>query len=234
MDRRTRQSFLMRSRQKEFKQRVKYSKEIIDKCFERFDKPYVAFSGGKDSVAMLGLILEDYPDVHVENWGHGSYLLPPKYQREIEENALRMGVNPDHFHLGSSKQLEHPDARWDYMRWYRSMFSYLKRLISEEGFDCAFLGLRMEESSARKWKARNPFNYTDDRNCPQCYPVHMWSWEDVWAYIVANDLPYLSHYDLYAGYSGWDGTRICTFFDEEFQHKNGVDGVLMPEFRNRE
>lgn len=233
MDRRTKQSFLMRSRQKEYKEKVKHAKNIIHKCFKKFNNPYVAFSGGKDSVVMLHLILEEYPNVKVWNWDHGSYLMPRNYQETIINNAIKQGVKKENLIVCSSNQLESPEARWDYMRWYKNFFSTLSNLINKYDWDCACIGLRMEESSARKLRAKNPFNFTVDKKCPQCYPVHDWSWEDIWACIISNNLPYLKHYDLYANYSGYDRTRLCTFFDKEFEHKNGVDGILMPEFRNR-
>lgn len=232
MDRRTRKMFQLRSKQKEYKKRYEYAKSIVEKAYEKFNKPYLAFSGGKDSVAMLKVALDVEPDIPVWNWNHGSYLMPKSMQKEIEENALKMGVDEDNLYLSKTSQLEHPDARWDYMRWYRGFFGNLHPLIKDNGWDVALIGLRMEESSARKVRARNPFNFTVDRFCPQCYPVHNWTWEDVWACIVSNDLPYLSHYDLYSPFTGWEYSRLCTFFDDEFKHKNGVDGILMPEFRN--
>jgi hypothetical protein len=30
--------------------------------------------------------------------------------------------------------------------------------------------------------------------CEYCWPLASWSWRDVWAYIVANDLPYLPEF----------------------------------------
>lgn len=232
MDRRTKKSFQLRSKQKEYKNRVKYSKQIIEKAYEKFNKPYLAYSGGKDSVVMLHLALQIDPDIPIWNWDHGPYLMPREYQKEIINNAYKIGVNKEQLHIRTTKQLNTPDARWDYMRWYRGFFGNLHPLIKNEGWDVALIGLRMEESSARKIKAKKPFNFTVDKFCPQCYPVHTWTWEDVWAYTISNKLPYLQHYEAYSEFAGWDRSRICTFFDNEFQHKNSIDGVLMSDYRN--
>lgn len=226
------QTFQMWSKTKEYKEKVKSAKKIIKQCLTQFNNPYLAFSGGKDSVAMLCLVLQIQPNIDVWLWDHGPYLMPRQMQEEIESNAVKQGVKQKNMVVRTSKQLQHPDARWDYMRWYRSFFSTLSTLIDEKNWDCVFLGIRREESGARRIRAKEPFNYTIDCKIPQCYPLHEWTWRDVWACIISNNQPYLDHYDKYGAVQGYDKVRLCTFFDEEFQHKNAIDGILMPEFRN--
>jgi 3'-phosphoadenosine 5'-phosphosulfate sulfotransferase (PAPS reductase)/FAD synthetase len=225
-------TFMMWSNTDEYEKKVIEANKIIKDCFNQFKNPYLAFSGGKDSVAMLHLVLQIMPDIPVWLWDHGPYLIPRSMQNEIEENAKNQGVKIKNLFVRTSGQLNNPDARWDYMRWYRTFFSNLSTLIDTKKWDCVFLGIRREESGARKIRARDPFNYTIDRKIPQCYPLHEWTWRDVWACIISNNLPYLSHYDTYGAVQGYDKTRLCTFFDDEFQHKNSIDGILMPEFRN--
>ncbi len=233
MPKRWRKTFQMWSETNEYKEKVKEANNIIKQCFKQFKHPYLAYSGGKDSVAMLHLVIQHEPNIEVWLWDHGPYLIPRKIQKEIEENALKQGVKPENLFIRTSKQLDHPDARWDYMRWYRTFFSTLSNLIDDREWDIAFLGIRKEESGARKARADKPFNYTTDPKLPQCYPLHEWTWMDVWACIISNNISYLEHYDRYGAIQGYDKVRLCTFFDEEFQHKNAIDGVLMPEFRNK-
>ena len=50
-----------------------------------------------------------------------------------------------------------------------------------------------------------------------CYPILNWTYVDVWAYIISNNLPYHSTYDLQGEYMGWDEVRFVTFNDPEFE-----------------
>lgn len=232
MPEKTRKSFMMWSKTAEYKNKVREANNIIRDCYRQFKHPYLAYSGGKDSIAMLHLVLQVDPDISVWLWDHGPYLMPRKYQRFIEESARLQGVKDENLFIRTSLQLNSPYARWDYMRWYHTFFKTISELAEKEDWDSVFLGIRREESGARKVRARKPFNYTIDPKIPQCYPLHEWTWRDVWACIISNNLPYLEHYDKYGPIEGYDRTRLCTFFDNEFQHKNSLDGILMPEFQN--
>jgi 3'-phosphoadenosine 5'-phosphosulfate sulfotransferase (PAPS reductase)/FAD synthetase len=57
---------------------------------------------------------------------------------------------------------------------------------------------------------------------------------DVWAYIVSNNIRYLSHYDRYSKTIDITKIRFATFFDPEFDKLgcSNIDGVMMPEFKN--
>jgi len=60
-----------------------------------------------------------------------------------------------------------------------------------------FMGLRHEENpSKRGWSIKKlglTYKYAD--GTWRSLPLGWWKWYDVWAYIVSNDLPYLSIYD---------------------------------------
>lgn len=68
---------------------------------------------------------------------------------------------------------------------------------SEHGYSGQFWGLRAEESRERAITlARKGWLYhTADRSTWTCCPLGQWSGRDVWAYLIAQRLPWLGIYD---------------------------------------
>jgi len=219
------ETFKLWSETKEYKDKVEESRRVISNAFTRYKNPYVAYSGGKDSIAMLHLVLQQKPEIDIWHFDHGKALMPREIEREIIHNAKLLGAK--NLIIKTSKQLGKESARWDYKIWYNSFFGILNSVTNERGWDGVFLGLRQEESAKRKRKTKEFFSGNE------CYPLARWSWKDVWSYIVSNNLPYPSVYDRYAEVFGYDRARLVTFFDKEFEYLGApyVDGILMPEFR---
>ena len=220
------ETFKLWSETEEYKGKIEESKKVITKAFTYYKNPYIAYSGGKDSIVMLHLVLQQKPNIDIWHFDHGKALMPREIEREIIHNARLLGAK--NLIIKTSKQLDKESARWDYKIWYNSFFGILNSVTKERGWDGVFLGLRQEESIKRKIRAKEFFNGSE------CYPLANWTWKDVWAYIVSNNLPYPSIYDRYAEVLGYDKVRLVTFFDMEFERLGSVyvDGVLMPEFRN--
>lgn len=61
-----------------------------------------------------------------------------------------------------------------------------------------------------------------------------WTWQDVWAHIVRNSLPYVSVYDDVAELVGYERARFASFFDRDLYHlgTENVDNVLHWKWRN--
>jgi len=211
-----------------FKSKLHEAERIIDEALATHDKPYVAYSGGKDSSCMLHLVLRRCPDIMVLHWDYGPYYIPDWLRSEFIENAKKIGaVN---LRIETSK---------DYLRLKRHAINvlgreYMGKLIpslASEGYDLCFVGLRREESLKRRRRIDAKKSITE---IPECWPLANWSWRDVWAYIFAKNIPYASIYDIYAPVVGWDKARLVTFFDPEFNHlgASNLDGVLMWKFKN--
>lgn len=212
----------------EFKEKLQEADGIIKKALASHKKPYVAYSGGKDSSCMLYLVLRRCPDVTVLHWDYGPYYIPDWLRTEFIENARKIGAK--------NLCIETSD---DYLRLKRHAVNvlgreYIGKLIpnlAREGYDLSFVGLRREESLKRKIRIDTKKFITE---IEECWPLANWSWKDVWACIFANNIPYASTYDIYAPVVGWDKVRLVTFFDPEFDHfgAGNVDGVLMWRFKN--
>lgn len=221
-----RETFKLWSETGGYKNKIEESKKVIREAFNRYKNPYVAYSGGKDSIVMLHLVLQQEPNIDVWHFDHGRALMPRHIESEVIRNAKLLGAK--NLIIKTSKHLDNENARWNYKIWYDSFFGILNSVTKERGWDGVFLGLRQEESSKRKRRAKEFFNGNE------CYPLARWIWKDIWAYIISNNLPYPSIYDRYAEILGYDKVRLVTFFDNEFEKFGSpyIDGVLMPEFKN--
>lgn len=208
----------------EHRGKVNYARKVIETALKKYNKPYVAFSGGKDSTCVLALILEQKPDIMVLNWDYGEYFMPRDFQNEIIENAKKMGaVN---IRVETSKKYEELKDQAVNVLGEEYLGKLLKKL-KKEGYDLAFTGLRAEEAVKRKLKTKK-FFYKEN-GLMNCAPIRNWTWKDVWAFIFSNNLPYHSHYERYADVEGIESVRLCTFFDKEFDKfgRTNIDGVVL-------
>lgn len=206
----------------QFKRNITTAKSTIQKALKSYNKPYIAYSGGKDSVCMVHLILKYDPSILVHHWDYGMNLMPREFELEIINIAHKLGVT--NIDLRTSGRYEFGYEK----EWYKIFFGFIAPEYKKKGHDCAFIGLRKEESLKRKRRILQKKDLTD---MPEVWPLENWSWLDVWAYIVSNDLPYHSAYDLYAPILGYDRARFVTFFDPEFYSYGStfVDGCILPQ-----
>ena len=236
MPERLRRTFNMYSRTGEHRARVEEALKVIDEALSWHERRYVAYSGGKDSICLLHLVLSR-GDADIWHWDHGPYLMPRQVELELQAIGRRILAESGRrgvFIIETSRRLNTVKARWEYMRWYRSFYGRLRQYIEKYGWTLGFLGLRAEESPRRARRLRNRF-FKHTGLITECYPLARWTWMDVWAYIVSHGLPYPSFYDRYAKVLGYDKTRLVTFFDREFSHlgAENIDNILMWRERNK-
>ena len=224
-----RETFLMHAQTQEFKDKLEQSKAIIKNALSQCREPYIAFSGGKDSTALLSLVLQKAPNILIFHWDFGRYYLPRSIEKEIHDIA---------FHLGGKNLLVESSREYEVKKrqakaFYKSFFGRVLPKLQVKGYDLAFIGLRMQESIIRKIKLRGG-HFEQEKEMVNCYPLRNWSYLDVWAYLISNNIGYLSYYDIYAQVIPLSELRFATFFDPEFDKlgSSNVDGILMWKFRN--
>jgi len=232
MDEEWRTVFLMRSETDEFRKRLAETQDIIKQAFNEFKKPYVAYSGGKDSLVLLHLVLQYGPYITVFHWDYGPYYIPRKIEARIIQIAREIGA----------KNIVVKTSRL-YEKYKRNAQNVLGRVLlgiivpqmAKEGYDACFLGLRAEESIKRKLRTRKFFER--GTYMTHVFPLKNWTWLDVWAYIISKNLPYLKeHYDKYAKVLGYNHTRFVTYFDKEFEKfgSSNIDGILNWKFKHND
>jgi|Wag4MinimDraft_14_1082654.scaffolds.fasta_scaffold02726_2 3'-phosphoadenosine 5'-phosphosulfate sulfotransferase (PAPS reductase)/FAD synthetase len=209
----------------EFQQRLAEANKMILQALKRHKKMYVAYSGGKDSTALLHLVLHHDPNILVFHWDYGPYLMPRAYEKEIIENMRKIGAK--NIYIDTSDKYK---SREDTGIWYKEFFGRVVPELLKQGYDGCFVGIRKEESISRKLRIEAQKSLTKIK---EIWPLQDWSWKDVWAYIFAFDVPYHSVYDKYAPIVGWDKARFVTFFDKEFDTlgASNVDGILSWRWR---
>lgn len=213
-----------------FKDLVLETKKIMSFILSKFKKPYIAYSGGKDSSVLVHLLMQLNPHITIIHWDYGPYLIPRTIESKIIDNALKMNVK--HFRYMTSPLYEKLKRNLNNVWGKEFMDKYIFSL-AEEGFDCSFIGLRAEESHMRKAKTQDLLSHDDAMI--NAYPLRDWTWKDIFAYLLKYDVPYLKvHYDKYGGLLGYNKVRFVTFFDPDFKHlgSDNIDGILMPEFKN--
>ena len=216
MDKKWRETFLNYSKLNIFKWRVKKAEKIIERALQRFKKPYIAFSGGKDSTCVLDLVLRQ-ANIDVYHWDFGRLYIPEDIHNEIKENARKIG--------GDLKILE-----CKYGRKFTEDFREFTALLLCRGYDSVFVGIRKEESRERNRRLSRNISITKIK---EIFPIADWTWMDVWAYIVSRNLPYCSHYDRYGPVVGWNRVRFSSYFDSGLDNigASDVDGVLNYKFK---
>lgn len=214
-----RRAYEMIGRSDEHLALVDRTARIIADALSSHRRGYVGFSGGKDSTVLLDMVLRQAPEITVWNWDYGREMMPAVFQDEIIHNARNIGAR-DMVIASDPRCAGRDDAVGE---WYRVFFQRISAL-SKEGYDLALLGIRGAESGKRRRRGREQM-FLGMRNIA---PLYDWTARDVWAYIVANGLPYHSHYERYGAVLPWEDVRFSTYFDNEMERfgADRLDGLL--------
>jgi 3'-phosphoadenosine 5'-phosphosulfate sulfotransferase (PAPS reductase)/FAD synthetase len=155
-------------------------------------RSYVAFSGGKDSAALLALVLEQDRSIEARMLTWPETELLGNHRATIEAWQARganvVGVGMTRHSLDERS----PD------RWHRL----------HAGFDMVFVGLREDESRARAISLRSHGAVYAPKSGPvRVCPLAGFETIDVAAVIVSRDLPTLNIYDR-DGFDARSSTRV--------------------------
>lgn len=182
--------------------RLERTREIISDGLARCENPYVAFSAGKDSAAMLWLVLERKPDVSVRILSSGETRILHRnfdvvldwWRKRFPEMDMREILIDRVF------SEEWKDADWHESR--KAGRDDIQKTMSESGsFDGSFVGMRKDESPRRK-KSLGKYGpihtYTkpvNSRTMTRICPIADWKTEDVGAMCLTRGLPLLWAYE---------------------------------------
>ncbi len=200
-----RAEFLAHATTRRFNERGRQTRETIARALSLSSRPYVAFSAGKDSSAMLWLVLEQRPDVQVRMAVCGeTRILHPELDLliawwttkfpalDFREVVYRMADD--------GRPLLPTEGPGGTMR---------KALIEHDSnHDAVFVGTRSAESRHRAlshaWcrdDARWPiYTYAEGSKAGvpgarRVCPMEKWTERDVWAQLVFHGIPVLAAYD---------------------------------------
>lgn len=194
--------YLLHSKSQRFKKRLNEAEGIIRGALPAMETPYVAFSCGKDSSVLAHLVLRYQPGATLRFLSSGETRLVHNVDDVLDWFKER-GAIIDEILIDRVFSEEWKDATWTEQRkaGRRDM-----ELLNQGGWNGIFMGLRIEESRPRKMSLiihqdkdlpRYCHKYKDERrkDMIRCCPLANWLKDDIGAYLLMHNIPYLNHYE---------------------------------------
>jgi 3'-phosphoadenosine 5'-phosphosulfate sulfotransferase (PAPS reductase)/FAD synthetase len=200
----------------DYLRRVTKAEEWVEYVFSRFENPCLNYSGGKDSLVLLHLVAErcGYDDVDIYHFDNGLLNIPGT-EDYVRDSVERVGGN---LYRRTSEKAQSEDMVLEEGHGYAGFWGWYAQLQEEHEWDVRLLGIRAEESRRRRDRYGEP-PVSSSEEYTSAAPVHQLRTEDVWAYIVENELEYHDVYDRQARlFDSIDhrDNRLVTLYDSEF------------------
>lgn len=220
-----RRKFQRRADRDEFQRRVDRAAKWVRKASDRFDRPCIHLSGGKDSLVLLHLVTQrcGYDDAPVYHFDNGVLAVPGStsfVQARVDELGGRLFERSSEAANDERMVLEEGHG-------YAGYWGCYKNLVEERGWDCRLLGIRAAESPQRRDRyGTEGFPVDGSGIFTSVAPIHRFSTRDVWAYIVDRDLEYHELYDEQGAlFDGIDHprNRLVTLYDREFDSLGSLE-----------
>lgn len=187
-------------------EKVDLSKYWISLALEKFTRFAVAWTGGKDSTALLQVVREILgegalpPVVFIDT----SVKFPEVYQFR-DDLAAEWGL--DLVIARNDEALKTLELAADVKECCHQLKTVaLLQAIEREKWDAVFTGIRHDEHPARSSETY----FSPRQGHTRVHPLLHWSEEDIWAFTASRNLPYNPLYDR--GYRSL-GCRPCTQID---------------------
>lgn len=205
-------------------EKLPISKIVVERNLREMGKNCVAtFSGGKDSLVELHLIIDKYPDIPVVFNNTGvEYPETIKYVRELTAlwKLNLIETKPEKtfwecakiygFPKTKSNRTDHKSSRCCYWLKEKPMAIIMKSLKAK-GY---FTGVTAVENRNRQIRAITHGTCYKMKGTGEIkvHPILYWTAEDVWEYIKENNLPYNPMYDHPSKTVDRVGCSTCTAF----------------------
>lgn len=191
----------LRSNMQNYKQKKQNAIDVCCQCFEDYKNPYLALSGGKDSVAMAFLVNEaaNKCGKAFRLWSHISDASFPGTLETCKETAQRINKPLDIYSC--------PQSAYDYLNSPQKrafgksgvFFDSVKNYAIEK--DLAFVGVRAYESKRRMKAAKSHgqiFSSKAMGDITVCNPLLWFRLEDVAAVLYEYNAPVHPIYKKFA------------------------------------
>jgi 3'-phosphoadenosine 5'-phosphosulfate sulfotransferase (PAPS reductase)/FAD synthetase len=192
----------IRYRLPSFQRKLAAAENLIRDCLE-VSRPYVAFSGGKDSLAALAITAMVSKERPIAIWGDDELELPEQIPY-VPSTCRALGVDLT-IVLSIATHAEwftawaHPPHWREPLPGAIPLDARIKPWTMSRGYTGAILGLRKDERAKRRiyLNAKGSL-YQNKAGQWQCNPLANWTVDEVWALIAGWRLPYNPAYDRLA------------------------------------
>lgn len=187
---------------KVFQKKKHQTQNDISEMLKRCDKPYIAFSCGKDSSVLADLVLKINPKIPLRFISSGETRILHNVDDVIDYFVKTYHADVEEICFDRVWSAEWKNATFDEQRkaGRRDIQS-----IDNSSYNGVFMGLRADESrvrsiSLKKYQTdrlpRFMYKYIN-RDFYRLCPLALWKTEDVGAYIVENGIPTLRWYETF-------------------------------------
>lgn len=204
------------AKQPRYARRLAEAEMAIHRAVETCRTPAVSFSFGKDSLVCLDIARRIEPDILVINIDRGAGGDLQEIVDLYEAYAAQHGLNYHRVRTpreileiyreaGTIANVTRENLKANLMAGIRTAKETF-------GIDCQIMGLRAEESRGRGYlRQYGTFHYSEEQKTWLCKPVLHWQGDEIWAYIVSNEVPYARWYDLEAIFCGYERARYSNW-----------------------
>jgi len=174
--------------------------KVIEDALKKSKHPTVAFSGGKDSTAVLHLVRSIDPSVKAVFCNTGVEAKTTYEYNKRVDNVV--WLKPEKTFWECVDQYGFPQMKGKGSQRVNACCEWLKdkpmkKYIKEYDVDLVFTGLTMDESRQRMMflKSWGNYGYVKSWKVWKCHPIYDWSEDQVWSFIKENDCDYNLGYD---------------------------------------
>jgi 3'-phosphoadenosine 5'-phosphosulfate sulfotransferase (PAPS reductase)/FAD synthetase len=193
--------YLAHSKTNSFKKNIQKSKDIISEFLNLGVKSYISWSCGKDSTAMMHLILSLNKDIKVVSEKDDmdfpeekEYLNEMVKLYNIDIDVISPDVNLWDIIINHNIVEDIHSKGVDFSDKY--FYNLLREYSEKNKYKGILLGLRAGESRGRlmNLKVHRYIYYNQNFKQVFCQPIAEWTAKDVFAYLFSNNIPILPVY----------------------------------------
>jgi 3'-phosphoadenosine 5'-phosphosulfate sulfotransferase (PAPS reductase)/FAD synthetase len=192
---------LARLKSIEFAKKEERAISAIREIFEKYKNISLSISGGKDSVAMLGIVNRVANEMQKDFvlWVHVSDASFPGTIETIKECSAitKRRLIIDESPVSAFDVIPEGEVRAFGKKGY--FFSAIKKFVETNRIDAQFIGVRAWESKRRRkacFAHGQIFSTTVPTKCITCFPIAWYQVEDVSASIIKYGLPFHPIYSM--------------------------------------
>lgn len=234
MPRRVRRSYEMHSKHDSYKKNIKLAQSNIHHILESEFFPVLEYSGGKDSLVLLHMIMQQDNTIPIFNYhpGYGKYAKQIYRSQKTHNELMRSAEIAGAMDLTVVNTPFWNGEKYLIGDYFPMLFNFMKK----RGCNLELLGIRGSESVTRKHRVKGPLIRKEGQR-RVAFPIRHLTVDDVWAYIVTNDLFYVSHYDKYGPIYSYDKVRFTSHFNKNELDVGGsyfFDRIVLSDEANQQ